>query len=138
MTIYTQASPPRFSECLPPTPGSPPCLSNFLNGRSFTLPDLLGYKPHDLQFFKLAVPEWKDNSVFKSLHQFVNGLTIVNDPAERFIKSLKDWLGSVRSETRLLDTLLTVEELRRLDRKFKRRTITKADIARVMQKIVRR
>ena len=82
--------------------------------------------------------EWKNSLVYQDLHQFVNQLTIINDPSERFIKTLKDWLGSVRSEERLLSTLLTVEELRRLDERFKRQTITKADITRVMDKIVRR
>ena len=82
--------------------------------------------------------EWKNSLVYQDLHQFVNQLTIINDPSERFIKTLKDWLGSFRSEERLLSTLLTVEELRRLDERFKRHTITKADITRVMDKIVRR
>ena len=100
--------------------------------------DLLGYQPHNLQFFNLDVQEWKNSLVYQDLHQFVNQLTIINDPSERFIKTLKDWLGSVRSEERLLSTLLTVEELRRLDERFKRHTITKADITRVMDKIVRR
>ena len=100
--------------------------------------DLLGYQPHNLQFFNLDVQEWKNSLVYQDLHQFVNQLTIINDPSERFIKTLKDWLGSVRSEERLLSTLLTVEELRRLDERFKRQTITKADITRVMDKIVRR
>ena len=102
------------------------------------MPDLLGFKPNDLNFLRLGVAQWKDSLVFKTMHQFVNGLLVINDPAERFIKTLKDWLGSVRSESRLVNTLLTVEELRRLDDKFKRRCITKADIKRVMNKIVRR
>ena len=123
---------------MPSVDGSRPCLSKFVNGRSFTLPDLLGFTPDDLQFFNLDVSEWENNQVYQVLHQFVNQLTVVNDPAERFIKTLKDWLGTVRSEERLLSTLLSVEELRRLNDQFKRCTITKADIKRVLDKIVRR
>ena len=99
---------------------------------------MLGFTPDDLQFFNLDVSEWENNQVYQVLHQFVNQLTVVNDPAERFIKTLKDWLGTVRSEERLLSTLLSVEELRRLNDQFKRCTITKADIKRVLDKIVRR
>ena len=113
-------------------------MSNFLNGRSFTLPDLMGYRPEDLEFFRLDVDQWKTSIAFRSLEQFVSGLLVINDPAERFIKTLKDWLGSVRSEDRLVNTLLTVEELRRLEEKFKRRTITKADLKRILKKIVER
>ena len=37
-----------------------------------------------------------------------------------------------------MSTLLSVEELRRLDEQFKRGAITKADLKRVLDKIVRR
>ena len=138
LIFFCQAKPPRFRDCLPSADGSLPCLSKFLNGRSFTLFDLLGYTFDELQFFNLDVSEWKNNAVYQNLHQFVTQLTIVNDPAERFIKTLKDWLGTVKSEKRLMSTLLSVEELRRLDEQFKRCTITKADLKRVLDKIVRR
>ena len=107
-------------------------MSNFLNGRSFTLPDLMGFTPEDVQFFRLEVDQWKTSIVFRRLDQFVTGLLVINDPAERFIKTLKDWLGSVRSDDRLVNTLLTVEELRRLEENFKRHTITKADLKKVL------
>ena len=54
------------------------------------------------------------------------------------VKLVSERILSVRSEERLQNTLLTVEEMRRIADKFKRGKITKADLTRVIGKYLKR
>ena len=86
--------------------------------------DLLGLTPHDLNFFQFPLGEWNNSLAYKILKDFVTGLTVVNDTAERFIKIVKDKIGTVKVEKRLLDTCYCSLWRRMLAEKCKRRTIS--------------
>ena len=63
--------------------GSIPCLSLFINGRSFIIFEVLGLNQNDLLFLEASVDDWPKYRVFRMLHHAITKLNVVNDPAER-------------------------------------------------------
>ena len=88
----------------------------------------MGKNHTHLAWLSLPVQEWKDNN-YKDVDEVVTKLCVVNDPAERAVKAAGDRLSSVRSEKAFQDTLLTIDELRRLSSDIKCDTFTKKQLS---------
>ena len=67
----------------------------------------------------------------------MNNLSVVNDPAERMIRLVTERITTVRSEEMLQETLLTVSELQRLAKDFRRGTFTKKQLSDVIKKMLK-
>ena len=85
--------------------------------------------PHDLEWLALPFSKWK------TIKNFVNNLSVVNDPAERMIRLVTERITTVRSEEVLQETLLNDSELRQLAKDFRRRTFTKKQPSDVFKKM---
>ena len=110
---------------------------NFINGRSFLLWEVLRKDHSDLDWLSLPVYMWKYNDNFHEINFIVNNLSVVNDPAERMIRLFTERITTVRLEEMLQETLLTVSELQRLSKDFRRGTFTKKQISSVIKKILK-
>ena len=66
----------------------------------------------------------------------MNNLNVVNDPAERMIRLLTERTNIVRSDEMLQDTVLTVSEVQRLAKDFRRGTFTKKQLTDVIKKML--
>ena len=78
---------------------------------------------------------WKNNDNPTKIKFIVNNLSVVNDPAERMIRLVKERITTVRSDEMLQETLLTVSELQRLSKEFRRGTFTKKQLSTVIKKL---
>ena len=70
------------------------------------------------------------------MEEIVMKMTVVNDPAERMVKLAAERIRTVRSELRFQQVLLTVVELQRLSRDFRRGTFTKQQLEDVVKKLL--
>ena len=113
-----------------------PCLSMFVNGRSFLLWELFEQDQNMIGWMEEPVDSWEEYEAYRELNFFVNNLCIVNDPAERMVKLATDRISTVRSEEAFQETILTVEEMRRLAEGFKRGTFTKEQLSNVVKKML--
>ena len=69
-----------------------PSLSLFISGRSFLLFDILSLVHEDLEFLSRPVQTWNEDEVYQKVFTFVTNLKVVNDPAERLVKTdREDW-----------------------------------------------
>lgn len=114
-----------------------PSLATFVNGRSFLLWELLNHSQAKLAWLNQPANIWEQSAAYGELHFCVNNLCVVNDPAERIVQLAAQRIPTVRSEERLQETLLTVEELRRLAEDFHRGTFTKQQLTTVIRKMLR-
>ena len=96
----------------------------------------MGKNHTHLAWLSLPVQKWKEDNNYKDVDEVVTKLCVVNDPAERAVKAAGDRIGSVRSEKAFQDTLLTVDELRRLSSDIKRDTFTKKQLSTVIKKML--
>ena len=113
-----------------------PSLSLFISGRSFLLFDILSLVHEDLGFLSRPVQTWNEDEVYQKVFTFVTNLKVVNDPAERLVKTVTERIGSVRSEERLNDTISTLEEMKRVAADFNRGSATKAEINTVLNRFL--
>ena len=114
-----------------------PTFHNFINGRSFLLWEALRKNHQDLDWLALPVSQWKTNQNYVEINFIVNNLSVVNDPAERMIRLVTERITTVRSEEMLQETLLTVSELQRLAKDFRRGTFTKKQLSDVIKKMLK-
>ena len=90
----------------------------------------------DLDWLALPVSQWSTNQNFVELSFILNNLSVVNDPAERMIRLVTERISTVRSEEMLQETLLTVSELQRLAKDFRRGTFTKKQLSYVIKRML--
>ena len=90
-----------------------------------------------LTWLSLPVQQMKEDSNYREVEEVVTKLCVVNDPAERAVKTAGDRIGSVRSKKAFQATLLTLEELRRLSSDIKRGTFTKKQLSTVINKMLK-
>ena len=79
--------------------------------------------------------QWQEDQEYKIVEEIVQKLCFVNDPVERAVKLAGDRICTVRSEKAFQETLLTVQELRRLSADIERGTFTKNQLSTVIRKI---
>jgi hypothetical protein len=116
--------------------GNRPKVEEFINGRSFLLWEVLGLDHSDTRWMEKPVSEWPQDPSYVYLHRVVNNMSVVNDPAERMIRLVAERICMVRSEGRLQDTLLSVAELQRLLRDFRRGHFSKELLSRVLDRML--
>ena len=116
--------------------GNRPKVEEFFNGRSYLLWEVLGLDHSDTKWMEKPVKEWAQDPSYAYLHRVTNTLTVVNDPAERMIRLVAERISMVRSEDRLQDTLLSVAELQRLLRDFRRGHFSKELLSRVLDRML--
>ena len=66
-----------------------PSLSTFVSERSWLLFNLLDMGPAESEWLQVEVHQWHLFSGFRKFRDFVRGLTVVNDPAERGVKLIQ-------------------------------------------------
>ena len=71
---------------------------------------------------------WMEDDDYRVLLDFVQNLTVVNDPSERIVQLAEKRVKTVRSEVRFQETLLTVHELNLLSRDLKRDRFKKSEL----------
>ena len=106
------------------------------NGRSFLLWELFEQDQSMIGWMEEPVDSWEEYESYRKVNFFVKNLCIVNDPAERMVKLATDRISTVRSEEAFQETILTVEEMRRLAEDFKRGTFTKEQLSNVVRKML--
>ena len=82
------------------------------------------------------VSSWMDHEAFRELDFFVKNLCIVNDPAMSMVKLATDRISTVHSEEAFQETIISVEEMRRLADGFKPGTFTKRRLSDVVRKML--
>ena len=73
---------------------------------------------------------------YKIVEEIVKKLCVVYDPAERAVKLAGGSICTVRSEKAFQETLLTVQELRRLSADIERGTFTTNQLPTVIRKML--
>ena len=108
-----------------------PSLHIFINKLSFLIFELLNQTPDDLAWLTLEPEEWMEQPTYVAVHNFVCKMEVTNDPAERAIKLLGERIRTVHTHERLLETIVTTEELRRLRENYRRKNTNKDLIQKV-------
>ena len=81
-----------------PENGKIPSLSNFVGPKSWLLPHLLGLAAADMEWLQLDVRQWPLMSGFKVFYEYVTKMLVVNDPAERGVKLIQDFVNTTQDE----------------------------------------
>ena len=68
-------------------------------------------------------------SGYREFEEFVSGLTVVNDPAERGIKLVEDFVGRTRNESLRQDLFLAISQHRK---EFKSDRLDKESLKKVI------
>ena len=80
-----------------------PRLASFVGRRSWKLWELLEI---DRDWLQLPVGQWDDRDSYMIAKDYVTGLTVVNDGAERCIKSISDYATATRDSVYREDILV--------------------------------
>ena len=85
--------------------GQRPNLSEFINGRSFLLWEVMKMDHSHLDWMSRDVELWEHDENYMKLFQAVNEFTVVNDPSERAVQMAEKRIKTVGSEKRKLLSL---------------------------------
>ena len=66
-----------------------PSLASLVSERSWLIFHLLELSPVETEWLQVDVHQWEKFSGFRKFKEFVKGLTVVNDPAERGVKLIQ-------------------------------------------------
>ena len=80
-----------------------PCLASFMVRTSWKLWELLGI---DREWLQLPVDQWEGRDSYMIAKDYVTGLTVVNDGAERCIKSISDYATATQDSVYREDILV--------------------------------
>ena len=81
-----------------PENGKTPSLATFVGPKSWLLPHLLGLDVGDMEWLQLAVQQWPLISGYRKFSELVSKMSVVNDPAERGVKLVQDFITTSQSE----------------------------------------
>ena len=107
-----------------------------MNGRSFLLWEVLQLDHSSLGWLSMSPDTWMEDDDYRVLLDFVQNLTVVNDPSERIVQLAEKRVKTVRSEVRFQETLLTVHELNLLSRDLKRDRFKKSELQTIVTKLM--
>ena len=79
---------------------------------------------------------WIDHEAFRELDFFVKNLFIINDPVESMVQLATERISTVHSEEAFQETIISVEEVRRLADGFERGIFTKRQLSDVVMKML--
>ena len=89
---------PKLPEDFLPETGIMPSLESFVGPKSWLLPHLLDLDMESMEWLQLAVHQWPLMSGFKKFSSLVKKLSVVNDPAERGVKLIQDFVNTTQDE----------------------------------------
>ena len=96
-----------------PEDGSLPSLSQLVGPKSWLLPTRLGLGLAQMEWLRKEVREWPEDSGYLRLESYVQQMEVVNDPAERGVKLVQDFVGACQDEKLRQDLLVSVSENRK-------------------------
>lgn len=94
--------------------GKLPELSTMLGPESWLLFNKLGLSGEDLDWLLLDPLVWDSMPGYIKFRDFVQKLTIVNDPAERGVGLMKEFISTFQNEESCQDNLLAVSQHRKV------------------------
>ena len=93
--------------------GQIPEVSSFLRLQSWLPFNKLRFSDDDLDWLMLDSDVWELQPGYNRFSDFVKKLTIVNDPAERGVGLIKQFIGSFQNEVSCQENLLAVSKHRK-------------------------
>ena len=90
-----------------------PSLASFVNEQSWLLPSLIGLGEEDMEWLLLEVHQWTLMSGYRKFTEFVMKLLVVNDPAERGVKLIQDFVATSTDEDLRQARLISASEQRK-------------------------
>ena len=75
-----------------------PSLATFVGPNSWLLPHILDMSSEDLEWLQLEVCQWQLMSPYRRFAQFIRSLPVVNDPAERAVKLIQEFVDTTGDE----------------------------------------
>ena len=107
--------------------GQIPDLSSFLGPESWLVFNKLGFSSEDKEWLLQGPELWDQIPGYQRFRDFVKRLTIVNDPAERGVGLIKQFIASFQSEVLCQENLLAVSAYKKIVTKNSK----KEDLAKV-------
>ena len=106
---------PKFTPSRPTNtvPKSTPTLSELVTPRSWLLFERLGLDGNGTAWLRDEMAVWPSKEGYLAFSKSVKGLCVVNDPAERTVKLIQDFINSAHEEKRRQDVLLAVSASRK-------------------------
>ena len=86
---------------------------------------LLGMTDDDVKWLKTDISAWPEDGGFVRFKDFVHSLTVVNDPAERSIKLVQEFVNTCQDEELRQDLMLAVSENRKVSKVYKKSELVK-------------
>ena len=92
-----------------------PSLTEFVGPRSWLAFERLGLRTQEgaMDWIKIPSTEWIHMTGFRKFKDFVSNLTVVNDPAERGVKLVQEYVESSTNESLRQDLMIVVAEDRK-------------------------
>ena len=81
-----------------PKSGKMTSLSTLVGPRSWLLPHLLGLSAEDMAWLNLDIQHWSLTSGFQRFSAIIKKMLVVNDPAERGVKLVQDFIDTTQDE----------------------------------------
>ena len=161
--LMDDVRPPGPNFTTSPTFATRPKIATLINRRSLLLWHRMTHKQQDLAWAEQPVETWEQYPKYRELLKFVSGVSVVNDPAERYsaplhlynsaplclcttsttssvdlrmVKLVSERIGSVRAEDRFQFLLLAVEELTRIRNVFDRAGYNKEELVDAVRRIL--
>ena len=117
------ASTPRLELFMPGKPDLPvefwpesgirPSLATFVGQQSWLLPSILKLESESMEWLLLDVPHWPLISGYRRFSEFVEKLLVVNDPAERGVKLIQDFISTSTDEDLRQSKMISASEQRK-------------------------
>ena len=96
-----------------PESGVRPSLASFVGQQSWLLPSLLKLTPENMEWLFLDVHQWHLMSGYRRFSEFVMKLLVVNDPAERGVKLIQDFISTSTDEGLRQAKMISASEQRK-------------------------
>ena len=87
-------------------------LPHLIGERSWLIPNLLEIADDDMVWLRLRVDEWPLLKGYKKISNYVKGLLVTNDSAERGVSLIQNFVSRSTDEELRQDILLAVQDHR--------------------------
>ena len=94
----------------------PPTLASLVKAKSWLMFSMLNMTEEELGWLTKDVIYWSKDPGFLKFRDFVNNLTVVNDPAERSVKLVQEFVNTCQDEELRQDLLLSMAENRKVNK----------------------
>ena len=86
------------------------CLSDSVGTGSLYMFDIMGFKK---DWLRKPIHLWKDDSDYMEMKNYVKNLLVCNDPAERGVKLVSEFIGCLTKDSAHREDLIQVVEAHR-------------------------